>query len=267
MSFRQDLLKASNKRKRRFLLFKILLGIGILSAALAIIVILFYVPSLRVSSIFISGLDVNDETELRAELFQILEGRKWLIVPENHMFFLPKKNIEEFLASKYRVRDFTVEKVFPSALDISITERKTWAIWCDGSGNNCLLLDRDGLAFEKSVILDGSAILKITDERDDDFLGENILLAEKFSKIAQLTEDVPKIIESDITSIRIKKSGETYYLYSKRSTYLIIDAETDVAKALENLSLALNSGEIRDRRDSLEYIDLRFPDKVFYKFR
>ena len=47
---------------------------------------------------------------------------------------------------------------------------------------------------------------------------------------------------------------------------MIIDAETDIEKSLENLSLALRSGEIKEKSNALEYVDLRFPDKVFYKF-
>lgn len=269
MSLRQDLLKTSHRRQRKKVFIKILLGIGVLGIASAVVTFLFYIPSLRVSNIVISGLDKNSEKELQAELFGILRGRKWLIVPKDHILFLSKKDIEDFLTEKYRFRDFAVAKKFPATIDISITERKTWAVWCpaEGNGNDCLLLDMDGLAFERSPAVSGSAILEITDARGGDFLGKNILSEDKFSKIFQMVESAPKTIQSDITNIYIKKSGETYYLYRKSGFYLIIDGETDIAKSLENLALALKSGEIKDKQSTLEYLDLRFPDKVFYKFK
>ncbi|OGF52283.1 hypothetical protein A3I27_01985 [Candidatus Giovannonibacteria bacterium RIFCSPLOWO2_02_FULL_43_11b] len=267
MSLRQDLLKTSHRRRKKDIFTKILFGICVLGIVSAIATFLFYIPALRVSNIIISGLDKNNAKELHTELFEILGGRKWLIVPKNHILFLPKKNIEEFLSGKYGFRDFAVAKKFPSTIDISITERKTWAVWCRENGNNCLLLDKEGLAFERSVIFFGSSILKIMDAREEDFLGKNILPPEKFNRILQMTEDAPKIIQGDIESIYIKKSGETYYLYPKSGIYFIIDAETDVERALENLTLALKSGKIKAKADTLEYIDLRFPDKVFYKFK
>ncbi len=172
-----------------------------------------------------------------------------------------------FFQMKYRFSDFVVKRKLPSAIDVSITERKTWAIWCKDGENNCLLLDKDGLAFEKSIISSGSAVLKILDAREEDFLRKNILPPEHFRKVSQMIEKIPKIIESDIVKVYIKKGGETYYLYPKKGFYLIIDAQTDIEKAIENFSLALKSGEIKERSDTLEYIDLRFQDKVFYKFR
>ncbi|KKU16667.1 MAG: hypothetical protein UX24_C0004G0003 [Candidatus Giovannonibacteria bacterium GW2011_GWB1_45_9b] len=276
MSLRQDLLKTFHKRRQKGVFIKILLWVGILGIVSAMATLLFYVPPLRVSKVNIFGLDKNDEKQLRAEILEIIAGKKWLIVPRDHVFFLSQKDIEEFLAGKYRFSDFAVERKFPSAIDVSITERKTWAIWCPsdleaklprGSLASCLLLDKEGLAFEKSVISSGSAVLKILDAREEDFLRKNILPPEHFGKISQMIENIPKIIESDIVKVYIKKGGETYYLYPKKGFYLIIDAQTDIEKAIENFSLALRSGEIKKKSDTLEYIDLRFQDKVFYKFK
>ena len=97
MSLRQDLLKTSHRRRKKDIFTKILFGICVLGIVSAIATFLFYIPALRVSNIIISGLDKNNAKELHTELFEILGGRKWLIVPKNHILFLPKKNIEEFL--------------------------------------------------------------------------------------------------------------------------------------------------------------------------
>src|SRR3989344_9673542 len=266
MSLRQDLLKTSHRRQRKSILFKVLIGIGIFGVASAIATFLFYIPSLRVSNINIFGLNAGGEKKLRAEIFGVLEGRKWFIIPRDHMFFLPKENVENILSEEYTFSNFAVKKEFPSALSISITERRTWAIWCSENGNSCLLLDEGGLAFDKSAALSGGVILSIVDAREDDFLHKNILPPEDFNKISRMTEGIAKIIQSDIVKIYIKKDGETYYLYPKNGFYMIIDAETDIEKSLENLSLALRSGEIKEKSNALEYVDLRFPDKVFYKF-
>ena len=101
MSLRQDLLKTSHRRQRKSILFKVLIGIGIFGVASAIATFLFYIPSLRVSNINISGLDATGEKKLRAEIFGILEGRKWLIIPKDHMLFLPKENVENILSGEY----------------------------------------------------------------------------------------------------------------------------------------------------------------------
>ena len=52
------------------------------------------------------------------------------------------------------------------------------------------------------------------------------------------------------------------------STKLIVDRRKDLSKSLSNLDLVLSektAGISADTIDNLEYLDLRFPDKVFYK--
>jgi len=51
----------------------------------------------------------------------------------------------------------------------------------------------------------------------------------------------------------------------KSGWFLVIDLETDFGRALENLTIALN--EIGERKEKLEYADLRFADKIFYRFK
>ena len=274
MSLRQDLLKTSGRRRRRAFFVRILIGAGVAALAAGIIVVLFFVPSLRIRNVTIAGLNPTDERELKKEILAALAVRKYLILPKDHLILFPKKEIEAFIANKFRVKNFKVEKDFPSGLKISITERETWAVWCpaESSSNiqtgkpNCLLLDQEGLAFEAAPGFTGTAVLKIIDARDKNFLGKNILPAKDFEKIKFFIEKVPGRITEEIKTINIKASGDTYLLYLKSGWYLLVDAQTDPARALENLSIALSS-EIKEKRAKLEYIDLRFADKVFYRFK
>lgn len=246
--------------------------VGILSAVSAF---LFYIPSLRISNISISGLNSDDEVELRAEVISAISARKYLIIPEDHLIFFNKERVKSLLAKKFRVKDYELETDFPSSLKILVTERTTWAVWCpanlvtkppSGGLVTCLLVDKDGIAFSESLGFSGTAILKIIDAREEDFLGKNILPEESFKKISYIIENVPIKAGEEIGTINIKSSGKTYLLYVKSGWYMLIDDETDAERALENLSLALDS-EIKEKRKNLEYIDLRFSDKVFYRYK
>ena len=266
MSLRQDLQKTSSRRRRKEIFIRILIGIGIVGVITGIIIFLFYIPSLRISEVAIAGLSVSDEKELREEILEKLKARRFLILPKDHLIFFPKEEIQTLLANKFRVKDFEMEKDFPSGLKISIVERKTWAVWCLADSNRCLLIDREARAFESAAGFAGGAILKIIDARNENFLGKNILPDKSFEKIVFLIDNAPKRVGEEIKTVNIKSAGDTYLLYVKTGWYVLIDDETDEKKALENLYLALNS-EIKERKAELEYIDLRFPDKVFYKYR
>jgi hypothetical protein len=226
MSLRQEILKNSSRRRRKEIVIRILLGIGILGLLAAVAVFLFYIPSLRISNISISGLNADDETELRAEVFSAISSRKFLIIPEDHLIFFNKEKIKSLLAEKFRVKDYELETEFPSSLKISVTERKTWAIHCLASGKPCYLLDKDGLAFSQSPGFAGSAILKIIDAREEDFLGKNILPEESFGKIKYFIENISSRVEEEVSAVNIKSSGETYLLYVRSGWYALIDGES-----------------------------------------
>ena len=207
MSLRQDILKSSNRRRRKEIVIRALLGIGIAGIFCAIAAFLFYIPSLRISNIYIAGLGAVDEAELRTQVLSAISSRKFLIIPEDHLLFFNKNKIKSLLAEKFRVKDYELETDFPSALKISITERKTWAIYC-ALRKPCYLLGRDGVAFSKSPAFAGKAILKIIDAREEDFFGKNILPEEIFEKINYVIENVPPRAGEGISIINIKSSGK-----------------------------------------------------------
>lgn len=243
------------------------MGLGVLVIIAGLIIFLFYIPSLRITKVAIAGLGSVDEKNLRAEVLAALDSRRFLVLPRDHLLFFPKNEVEELLNHKFRVRTFELSKDFPSSISIQINARETWAVWCPASGRvDCLLLDKDGLGFEKARDFAGTAVLKIIDARDDDFLGKKILEHDKLIKLQEMISDIPGKAGDELSTINIKASGETYLLYLRSGWYLLIDEDIDPRTALENLTIVLKS-EIKEKKNDLEYIDLRFRDKVFYKFK
>lgn len=240
---------------------------AVLILILGLSVLIFYVPSLRISKVHIEGLSISYEKELRGGILEILSQKRWLIFPKDSVFLFPRGELENILKNFHRIKKFQLEVEFPAALRLSVEERKTWAVWCQSELKRlCLLVDEEGFAFVSSPALSGKAVLKIIDERNEDFLGKNVLPPEGFSKIRTFIGLLPRRTGEEIESVNIKISGNIINLVLKSGWFLIIDDETDPAKALENLSLALNS-KIKESREKLEYIDLRFEDKIFYRFK
>lgn len=227
----------------------------------------FYIPSLRLSSIVIEGLSPAETKILREEMEQILAEKYFYVFPKDNFILFPKEKVETLLNANLRIKEFTLEREFPSTLKIFLKERETWAVWCQKDAKTpCLLLDREGFAFVVSPAFSGTAVLKIIDERNEEFIGKNILPSVQFQKLAAFVERLPRRAKEEVSAIEIKVSGNTFHLNLKSGWYLLIDDETDIDTALENLALALNS-EIKESREKLEYVDLRFSDKVFYRFK
>lgn len=263
----RELLDVSRRRKQRWALIKIL---GWTSLALLVIaagISLFYIPSLRASSVTFTGLDALNEAKLREDISNILSQKYFLIFPKNNIVFLPRKEISSLLAGILRIEEFSIETGLPSKLEIKVKERKSWAIWCQKTGeavSSCALSDKKGFVFAAAPIFSGSAVLKILDGRGVDYFGKNFIAPKKLNEIAAFGERLEKRLGEEISAVEIINDDELH-LVLKSGRYLKFDFETDLQKAFDNLVLTLKN--LKDSRNKLEYIDLRFQDKIFYRLK
>ncbi|MDP3785425.1 MAG: cell division protein FtsQ/DivIB [bacterium] len=280
----RELLDVSRRRKRRWALIKISSWTSIVFLGIAAGVSFFYIPSLRASSITFTGLETLNETKLREEVSDILSKKYFLIFPKNNIVFLPRKEILSLLAGIPRLEGFSIETGLPSKLEIKLKERKSWAVWCRkpadlpaegspqaGSPSDiqagkppCALVDKNGFVFAAAPIFSGSAVLKILDGRGIDYFGKNFIAPEKLNEISLLGERLEKRLGEEISAVEITNDDE-FHLVLKNGWYLKLDFATDLPKAFDNLALILEN--LKDSRRNLEYIDLRFQDKVFYKLK
>ena len=262
----RDLLERSKRRRRKLL--TLLVVRWVLGALLLFLsaVGIFYLPSFRVHSITIRGASEEEAIELKKEISSLLSEEYLFIFPKDTMLFLPREEITNLLRTHPLVKEFRFERRFPSEIDISIVEQEVWAIGCNNKGEvlgNCAFLNHEGFAFAPASLFSGTAVLKMLDARERTILGANILPREALSGITFLIEKLDKRLGGEVQSVEII-SDDTFHLILREGWFLILDSQTDVSRGLENLVLALES-QIKEARENLEYVDLRFPDRIFYR--
>jgi hypothetical protein len=64
----------------------------------------------------------------------------------------------------------------------------------------------------------------------------------------------------------ILKDGWQYEIYLKESWYILLNDKNESNLSFSNLQLVLD-GTIKEKRPTLEYVDLRSGNKVFYKYK
>lgn len=260
-------LEVSRRRKRRWALVKLFGWAVVGLAVFAGFISLFYVKSLRVREIRFIGAETLSRQELALEIKKLISKRYFYLLPKDHILFLPKNEIANSLANKYRIQEFSLARKFPNILEIEIKERTPWAVWCHKEGEelkNCGVADRSGFVFTASPALSGSAVLKIIDESNSGMIGKHFAASADVAKIAFVIEKAEERLGEQITSV-VPQAGGLYHLFMEEGWYVIIDGGIKEEKSFENMLLALD--KIGERKVDLEYIDLRFSNKVFYKFK
>ena len=244
---------------------------------------LFYIPKFRVKNI-----KIENNSTLNPDVIEILKNelnkKLFLIIPRDNIFILRKKHIiQKILKNIGEVKSVKIKKDFPNGLIINFEEKQTIGIYCK-TEEKCFLIDENGDGFqeieaqervrelsEKKII-----IFEVVTNNPD--TSSRFLEQEKFINLMEFTRGAENLLNLKTEKITIKTEGgspvQKYEIYFSKGSasgenekwFAILDSKIAPKITLENLKLILDSN-IKEKRNRLEYIDLRLQNKVFFKLK
>ena len=131
-----------------------------------------------------------------------------------------------------------------------------WLYWCQSGpetkSQQCYYVNQEGFMVAEAPRLEGMLFPKLYDERKGEKRIEEGLLGfvRHFYDFGQF----------------VVKNDETLEIGWPGAMHIKISLRDDQKKVAETLALILEK-EIGDRRNEVDYIDLRFGNRVYYKFR
>lgn len=267
---RREIFASSRKSRRKKNTFKAVIFFVAFLAGMTAIVSFFYIPFFKIKSISMSTdgiISIDAVTEIAEKE---LSGKHLSLFPKSNIFLLPKKNIAKSLVEGIpRIKTVRLDREFFDGLSIQIMERKNKALLC--KKESCAAVDEDGFVFEKTPYVSGGIIIKFYDQRGSEegespesATGKSMLLPAQFKKIMDFVGLVAKS-GGEATEIFLKKE-DIYEVMTKEGWRILINAKNEPDKAFANMMTAIES-EIKEKRKKLDYIDLRFGNKVYYKFK
>lgn len=253
------------KKKRIRILVKIFIVIFIISVFFVGVYFLLRVHFLTISDVVVSGTEVINPSDIKEKTNSILSGSSYFFIPMRNILFYPKSNIENSLKGSFgRIESLSVG-LDKNILNINIIEKKAFALWCRDS---CYFLDRAGNIFSPAPDFSGNVYKVFSGGIDGDplrkiFLGENAISAIKKIYDASETLGLP------ITTINASSTKEIR-LKSMSGTTLVVDLSENPDDVISNLGAVINSDDFKLGRvsiNNLEYIDLRFGSKIYFRLK
>jgi len=237
--------------------------IAILSTVLFLTLsyLLFFHPIFWINNIHLSG---NEEVN-REMIVDIIENEivsDIFFLRSRTIFLVSTSEIVNRVANEFPQIEFVqVKRSFPDSLNITIRERNPVAIWCRDDGDDCYLIDRNGVIFKETLIPAGLAVIRGGDTAvslsEVPISPENILfLIEAWRGI----KDIVKISEFKIEESKIIaqtiEGWDIYFTFKKPASV-----------QTKKLLLVIEEQIFNEDRAGLEYIDVRFEDKVYFKHK
>ena len=274
------------KRNRRAMRLRLI----ILSSVLFISVVgsLSYFSFNRrvvISNVVVSGNRIIDGAKLESNIKDKLSGRYIGLFSHSNFLIYPRNKIYKNLMIEFpRIEKLSVNREGLNTLKIEITERSGAYLYCGVSlpenrediGDNCYFVNNDGYIFDKAPYFSGDVYFKYYMKINGDIkspLGSQMIPQNRFRELIRFIDG--------ITSLGFKPAylvideNNIDYLYLKSvgvnpNPVIKFKEDNDLSAILVNFITAMNekefANEINSKYDTLSYIDLRFKNKVLYKF-
>lgn len=254
---------------------------------LVIAIILFIAWFLLFSKIFeFSKVNINlQSTEYYNAVNEIINNQleDKNIIKQNNFFTLSKDRLIDSINSTIEdvFYEIDIKKHFPNELDITLKERVPEIVFINNLGR--FYFDENGILVSTEINkAKKSAKVDKNDKEDDELNKEIINYVEEVylgQDIELKNENVNKNMVSFLTKVRSKlqnKSIEITKIYLEVINDLKVVVTTsvgydiyfnisdDIDTQIENLDIVIKD-KIQDNIRKIQYIDLRFESKIYYK--
>jgi hypothetical protein len=238
----------------------------------------------RIKEIKISGNRIIENKDIEKIVQKNIEKRYlWLFFKDNFLIY-PKRSIKEDLYSSLkRIKNLSLKTSNFQILEIAVEEYGGKYLWCGqvipilnaNLDQKCFFLDDTGYLFDEAPYFSGSVYFKFyggIDSSSDLVVGSSFS-PNYFKKII--------LFKESLASMNLKPAS--FWFESQDEVNISLDSEpsmgpsiifnldSDYQKITENLQTAITTEplqtKLKENFYSLEYIDLRFGNKVFYKFK
>lgn len=291
-------IKEIQKKRQKIFLRKLLLScIGL--------VVLFFIftyvsglAKLNISGIEVAGNKITDTELVQNAVREELAGKYFWLIPKTNIFFYPKNKIKAKLAENFkRLDNISLSMKGENVLEVSTSERKAEYVWCGLSAQageavptieseeNCYFMDATGYIFDTAPYFSGDVYFKFyglthrattegkVSENENpigSYFGDL-----GFANLVTLKEMLENIAVDPVALYKLENGDLKIFLSSKSAKPLgpeiLIKIDADFQKIVENLQSALTTEplltDFKKKYSSLLYLDLRFGNKVYFKFK
>ena len=248
------------------------------------LIFLVHYDRLLVKRISVTGNQVVSSDEIFALAQEQLVGNYFYLLPKRNIFFLPKRRIEEAVVSRMPyVRNLDSEVLESGVFNLRVTEREPAALWC-GIDDQCSFIDDTGFVFSFAPKFSDNVYLKLSDHTGENQIGLRPIDGAKFRIIFLTAETLPIVLKesglekAEVVKVMITKDKDYDFIITQPLlnekliwTLRLPPNQENFSHLLSNLKAALTAPEFKKSYDvsagRLDYVDLRFGNKVFYKFR
>ena len=269
------------RKKRRRRLVKYCIILLVVFSIIGLISYASHRPQIRINKIELSGGVLVTQDDVDSTVRPLISGSYFLLFPKNNAFIYPKSFLEQYLKQKFqRIDTINIYLKGFKTMVVEITERKPVATWCDTPPTNnavgvinpnehCYFMDSDSTIFAPAPQFSGDAYFKYYGiiSTDSPIGKEYIASTTEFSDISDFIAST-KSLNLGPQYLLAEEDGQ-FNLIINGGGEIMFDTREPMTLAASNLVVLLRTPALATSSGVLpvDYIDLRYGNKLFYKLK
>lgn len=218
----------------------------------------FFSDFLKVKNIEISGAEKIGTDNVKNIFFGEISKKMFFFIPKN-ILSVNFDKLSYDISSKFpEVEKISIKINLPDTVSAEIIEKTPAGCWCKNS--DCYYFDKYGIIYQKNSKCDN--LLIIASDKNPE-IAKQIISEDNLKDILNIFEK--SVDKAGIKDIKIL--DDKIILESKLGWIVYFRPFDDISGQIINLRAILDQKVPANRLIQLDYIDLRFGNKVFYKFK
>lgn len=231
------------------------------------------INSIQIREINIEGTNIIDKKEVKDIVDSSLSGKYLWLIPKSNTFLYSTKDLHKELLAKFPgILSLDVNKDNFKKINIKIVERKPQDLWCrygnEESVPECYFVDSAGMIFASAPFFSGNVYFIFKGELGkEDPLGVQIFTTENFLLFKSFVKQIENKLKLSVVSAELK-GGEDFDLILSSGLKIMLNKNISYDDMYNNMDALFKSKEFSassSKLNSLEYVDMRFGNKVYFK--
>ncbi len=229
-------------------------------------IFLLRAPVIQIQDIKINGNIFVPVQEIQDKTNTVLDSNIIGIIPKRNIFLFSAREVELKLKENPAIVSVEIKKDFFNTILIEIVEQEKEMVYCTSiERGECYYINKTGFLYAKisDFIIPEQEVI-IYSEQGIKKIEDTILEKELYTDVVSFIKSSARY-DIRIGEVFIKSDGLIEFV-TRDNVRIITSIYDDFAKDFNNLVVLFEKQVlIKDQLLKVEYIDLRFGNKVFYK--
>ncbi len=260
-------LRLAQKRKKNRNIKLIILLVSII-LFFSLFVFLLTRDWISIKEIKINGNETVSSKSIESVAFNRMSRLRAYTLYAGTILTYDKSDIIESLKYEYpQLKYININSRDIKTLNITVKEREPIALWCINQEIECYLMDDTGYIYDEVMDLKSYSNLVIYKSETLNLTLRNTLLPSAFLQINDFLNTI-KDFGIQVTQVEINEEDNEFFVYSSGHPVLRIRLNGDLTQVASYIEATLNAPDYLNYANSVEkveYIDLRFGNRIFYK--